>query len=300
MSDLLTHWAVFEDCRRLTWADERVDRELATIMEEEREYARLGAISRGGSKVLPRLLEPARAARREGALDELRRRKLAFGLGLIAHYGADVMMKPLASRVARQDWHQAHVDERRGDAPDSPIRDVSPYYDAHVFRQVYLAGQEEPFNAFLLAQNHTEPGRALEDFAYSLFQRALLASHTLAPDHADLDAWLDNLLERVQPLYIDVRTFVAAYQSPDPEKMRAYGVETEFYRADDPAIAIARAVQAGATPTATDLAAALAEGANHSGYARAVCRNLERYRQVSAYWQGHTDTTPDIRQGGKH
>ena len=117
------------------------------------------------------------------------------------------------------DWNEAHHRMQHGEiAPDSPIHDVSAYYDTHVFRKVYLAGQEEPFNRFLLADNVTEPGQALEEFVFALFQRALLASHTLAPDEDDLDGWLDNLIARVQPLYVDVRTFVRVWQGHLPDR----------------------------------------------------------------------------------
>ena len=297
MSDLLTHWAVFEDCRRLALLDEGVEQLLARVMHEEREFARLGAISRSGSVFVPHVLKRAREVYREAGEDALDPRRLAFALGGITHYAADVMMKPLARSRAQADWNEAHHRMQMGDAaPDSPIREISAYYDTHVFRKVYLAGKEEPFNRFLLAENATEPGQALEEFVFSLFQRALLASHTLAPDKDDLDGWLDNLLDRVQPLYVNVRTFVHVFHNPDPEKMRAYGVEDAFYDETDPAIRVARAVQAGEIPGARRLTAALDEEANASGYARAVCRGMQRLRDASAFWRGETEATPDLQQ----
>jgi hypothetical protein len=186
---------------------------------------------------------------------------------------------------------------QHGDAaPDSPIREVSAYYDTHVFRKVYLADREEPFNRFLLADNATDPGQALEQFVSALFQRALLASHTLAPDKDDLDGWLDNLIARVQPLYVNVRTFVRVFSAPDPEKMRAYGVEEAFYAENDPAIRVARRAQAGENVDASELAGALEEEGNTSGYAKAVCRGMQRLRDASAFWRGECETTPDLRQ----
>jgi hypothetical protein len=297
MSDLLTHWAVFEDCRRLAQMDDRVDPLLARVMHEEREFARLGAIARSGAVFVPHVLKPAREAYRQGGEAELPRRKLAFALGGITHYAADVIIKPLLTSRAQMDWNEAHHRMQRGDsAPDSPIREVSAYYDTHVFRKVYLAGQEEPFNRFLLAENATEPGQALEAFVFALFQRALLASHTLAPDKDDLDGWLDNLIAQVQPLYVNVRTFVRVFAAPDPEKMRAYGVEDAFYAESDPAIRAARKAQAGEKSLGAELAAALDEAANASGYARAVCLGLQRLRETSAFWRGECEATPDLQQ----
>ncbi|MFL7793609.1 MAG: zinc dependent phospholipase C family protein [Anaerolineae bacterium] len=297
MSDLLTHWAVFEDCRRLMLLDDRVDPLLARVMHAEREFARLGAIARSGARFVPHVLRSAREAyRQDGEVSPLRR-KLAFALGGITHYAADVIMKPLLKSKTQMDWNEAHHRMQHGDSvPDSPIREISAYYDTHVFRKVYLAGQEEPFNRFLLAENATEPGRALEEFVFALFQRALLASHTLAPDEDDLDGWLDNLIARVQPLYVDVRTFVRVFAAPDPDKMRAYGVEDAFYLEDDPAIRAARSAQAGQAIRASELATALNEAANTSGYAKAVCRGLQRLREASMFWRGACETMPDLRQ----
>jgi hypothetical protein len=297
MSDLLTHWAVFEDCRRLALLDDRVDPLLARVMHEEREFARLGAIARSGAAFVPHVLKPAREAYRQNGEAGLPRRKLAFALGGITHYAADVIIKPLAKSRTQMDWNEAHHRMQQGDSvPDSPVREISAYYDTHVFRKVYLAGQEEPFNRFLLVENGTEPGQALEEFVFALFQRALLASHTLAPDKDDLDGWLDNLIARVQPLYVSVRTFVRVFTAPDPNKMRAYGVEDAFYLEDDPAIRAARSAQAGQAIRALELAAALDETANTSGYAEAVCRGLQRLRQASAFWRGERETTPDLQQ----
>jgi hypothetical protein len=65
MSDLLTHWGVFEDCRRLALLDDRVDLLLARVMHEEREFARLGAIARSGAAFVPHVLKSAREAYRQ-------------------------------------------------------------------------------------------------------------------------------------------------------------------------------------------------------------------------------------------
>ncbi len=298
MSDLLTHWAIFEDCRRLASSLEKVSPDLSRVLNEEREFARLGAVSRAGATFVPHVLNQERTKFKESGYDALNRRRLAFALGGLLHYPADFVMKPLMSRLAKADWHQEHVRMKaEGRQVDSRARDISAYYDSHVFRKVYLAGREEPFNRFLFADNSTEPGRALEEFVYSLFQRALLSSHTLAPDKANLDGWLDNLISRVQPLYIDIQAFVAVYLQPDPLKLREYGVETEFYLDGDPAIVVARKVQQGANMGQSELSTALDVAVNQSGYGKALCIGLATLVEASDYWTGRRSELPDIRQG---
>ncbi len=46
MSDLLTHWAVFDDSRRLATHDARVEPLFNRLLTEKSDYARLGAMAR--------------------------------------------------------------------------------------------------------------------------------------------------------------------------------------------------------------------------------------------------------------
>lgn len=90
--------------------------------------------------------------------------KIGFALGGILHFPADQVFKPMMSRLAQADWNSTHhlMQGRAADAtttqnPDA-IREISAYYDCHVFRKVYAAGYEEPFSHFLVAENSTAPG----------------------------------------------------------------------------------------------------------------------------------------------
>jgi hypothetical protein len=299
MSDLLTHWGVFEDCRRLAGVDGCVVPTLAAAMNEQREVARLGALSRSGATFVPTLLESLRPRAEALGGDERLQQKLAYALGAVTHYGADEVLKPLMSHRASADWHRAHEEMKAG-KPATSVREISAYYDCHVFRKVYLAGQAEPFSEQFLSANATEPGRALEQFVRALFQRALLSSHTLAPDAADIDAWLDNLLDLVQPLYVDIELYVRVFANPDPTKAEQFGVTTVFYRQDDPAVVLARRVQTGQDVTQAEIDQAVAPEANRGGYGHAVALSMQRLREASAWWDGTGDALPDIRQTGQH
>ncbi len=305
MSDLLTHWAVFEDMRRLAALDPRMARDLVAIIEAERQYARLGAVSRGGARFVPHVLSSARAQwpavqAAGGPARDLLARKIAYALGGIAHFPADYILKPVMSRLAGADWNRTHHEMQKGVAQEAAleaIQEISVYYDVKVFREVYLSGREDPFNRFLFADSGIEPARALEEFVTSLFQRALLAAHTLAPDSADLDRWLDNLIGQVQPLYLSVERYVSVFRAPDAAKTSRYGVDTEFYRKDDPAVAAARAAQQGDPVAAGVLEAAIRDGANRGGYGQAVALGARTLRQASDYWEHRSDEIPDVSQG---
>jgi hypothetical protein len=302
MSDLLTHWAVFEDLRRIAQCDHAIDPLFASILQDDREFARLGAISRGGSVFVPHILKSARQAWDSSPDQAFLRRKIAYALGGVTHFPTDHVLKPLMSELVGADWNDTHYQlQGRGGQADAHvdeggIHEISAYYDVHVFRQVYLSGAEEPFNRFLLAENSTSPGKALAEFISALFQRALLASHTFDPDKQNLDDWLDNLIRKVQPLYIDIGIYTEVFDHPDPAKMARYQVESAFYDAGDPAIRLARAIQRGESVTPTELDAALAPGANHSGYARCLELGSGSLRIASAFWRGDSADLPDLKQ----
>ncbi len=301
VSDLLTHWAVFDDCRRLVQHDQAIDPTFVQIIERQREFARLGALTRGGSKWVPHILAQARAAWTTTTDRSANERKVAFALGGIAHFAADVILKPIMSRLAQADWnvaqdHMQHAAAAPDDAAAASIREISAYYDCHVFRQVYLSGNEEPFSAFLTAANPTEPGKALESFVRSLFQRALLSCHTLDPDREGIDQWLDRLFARVQPLYLDIELYARVFAAPDPAKLAQYQVETAFYRLADPIVQAARAVHGGVSLSTPALDAALTPGANSGGYGRAVELGMVTLRQASAYWRGDVSELPNLKQ----
>lgn len=279
MSDLLTHWAVFEDCRRLAAQDSYNQPFFNTVLDTRRLHARLGSISRRGSKFVPPLLQGARESwRNQPELDQRQEEKLAYALGGVLHYPTDLILKPLMRSLSDSE----------------SIREISAHYDCHVFRKVYLAGEEEPFNNFLLQDNYTSPGQALEDFVGSLFQRALLASHTLSPSRENFEEWLDNLFDLIQPLYIDIGLYARTYD--DPRKQELYRVETDFYRDQDPLIILARQIHRGAEVSESDFEVALQCHTNHSAYARCLQMGVLLLRQTSAYWNGDLPSPPNLSQ----
>lgn len=280
MSDLLTHWAVYEDSRRLVQLDDQIIPLFKTLMESERDYARLGAITRGGNRWMPEILASARVRWQDEADPSKLGKKVAFCLGGLTHQACDNLMKSLMARLA----------------PPEGKREISAYYDVHVFQQVYLNGEEEPFNQFLLQRNATSPGQALEGFAKSLFQRALLSSHTLKPDYADIDSWLDKLFDALQLLYIQIELYVNVFTNPDLAKIRQYEVQTTFYDINDPAIIAARTIQRGESVSDEQARAALSVEANRSSYGQALALSIEYLRRGSSYWQGETETliTPNM------
>lgn len=293
MSDMLTHWAVFEDCRRLAATDDRIEPLFKELIESRRFAGRLGALTRGGNSFMSDLLRSVRERWADRRPEDNLPEKLGFILGCLTHQACDKAMKPLISKMAGSDWSSAHAAIWAGE-PGAEERfavhnEISAYYDTHVFREVYASGADEPFNREFLAGFGTDPQQALEEFVRTLFQRALLSSHTLKPALDDVEAWLDRIFDLRQQLYVDVSTYVRVFAHPDPEKVRRYAVTTEFYSERDPAIMAARRLHRGDGAPASIDRSDLSPERNNSGYSRALILGLAYLRAASALWRGESD-----------
>ena len=299
MSDLITHWAVYDDAARLAALDARVSPFFLEILRDDAESARIGAVTRWGKIWVSQLLHKYRDLHREnGEFSPRDRQKLAFALGGLLHYPADFVFKPVFSRLANFDWNKAHHLAQAGHADSlAPHREISAYYDLEVFKKVYLNGEAEPFTRFLLERNSTSGGQALEAFMRAMFHRATLSAHTYRPIRNDIEAWLDGLFDAMQPLYLQIELYTRIWENPDPQKIAEYEVETSFYRDSDPLLQLARAAQAGQSIEQNALDAALEIGANQSNFAEAVRLGVLVLREATDFWNGQTDTPPDVSQG---
>lgn len=294
MSDMLTHWAAFEDCCRLATIDERVEPVFRSALEQQRAAGRLGTLTRLGAKWMQPMLANVRDRWDNTAAAATRARDLAFVLGGLIHQATDNVMKPPLSRAAGGTWSQmqAYLRGTPGTPPVPPevveaAHEYSAYLDAEVFRQVYLGGGAEPFSELFMAELSPK-GKAFEDFVRALFQRSLLSVHTLNPTVDRMEDWLENLFRTVQPAFVGIDRWVRVYQHPDPQKIEAFGVRTEFYRADDPAIRAARAIQHDKPIDAAARQAAFAQGTYTCYYGHILQTGLEYVHQATRFWRHET------------
>ena len=361
MSDLLTHWAVMDDCRRLMPFVAGVAPEFGESLNRHHYLARLGSNTRTEGHWIPPILRWTRQHWDDPAMHPEAEIKLAFCVAGLAHTACDVEMKQLRIKTVLAEENSPDP------TPDDVERLVYAYHDTHVFRKVYRDGAEEPFNTFMMADIQTGAGQKLEKMAKALFQLAMMGTRTMVQDERELDRdflegfvqdtarralaspdavrriigsrglcrqsiydWLrehrqrggdgpdwdtikamvmpdmtdaktrlDNLLLNELRLYVDHQRLVRVYHQPDPAKMALYGIETEFYDADDPAIRAARAVQDGEAPPVDEIRAAVQPGANRSYYGRALETAMEYQRQGTVYWLGKSQTieTPNLGEG---
>lgn len=294
MSDMITHWASFEDCRRLAQLDEGIDSLFRELIEKDQNAARLGTLTRLGKDWMPPILKRARANADHAELSARDRRDLAFVLGGLIHQACDNVMKPMLSEGGKVNWTQmqAYLRGTPGTPPVTPeqveaAHEFSAYLDAEVFRQVYMNGEVGVMSKFFMSE-FTPDAHAFENFVRALFQRSLLSAHTLNPTVDRMDEWLDNLFSLVQPFYVDIDRWVRAYQEPDESKIEAFGVRTKFYRMDDPSTQLARALQNGQPVDETLRKAVFEDHAATSAYGEILQTGLRYLRGASEFWRGES------------
>lgn len=296
MSDMLTHWATFDDCRRLAQLDEQIAPDLRAIMQSRADQARFGTLTRGGSVWMEPTMRNARERWGQPESRERNERNVAFVLGGLIHQACDRVMKPILTKAGGSDWSEImhamqdskEVQEARKD-DIARTQEASAYFDVEVFRQVYLNGKEKPFNRYFMADVSPDD-EAFEQVIQAMFQRTILSTHTLSPDSAHMEEWLDNLFERVQQLPVKVDRWLKIYNHGDPRKREELGVDTSFYRADDPLIYAARQLQAGKTLDADLKRKVFDQGASTCAYGDVLQTGLVYLRAASAYWRGDVAT----------
>ena len=293
---MLTHWASFDDCRRLAQLDEKIAPDFRAVIERRAQEARFGTLTRGGNVWMEPTLRNARDRWREPEHRERNERNVAFVLGGLIHQACDRVMKPILTKAAGHDWSEImavmqdskEVQEAR-EKDIAETQEASAYFDAEVFRQVYAGGKERPFSRYFMA-DVTPDDEAFEKVIQAMFQRTVLGSHTLKPDSDHMEAWLDNLFDHLQHLPVKVERWLRVYNHGDPRKAEAIGATTGFYRVDDPLIAAARLLQSGKTPDAALKRKVFDEGASICAYGDVLQTGLVYLREASAFWRGEVAT----------
>jgi len=157
-------------------------------------------------------------------------------------------------------------------------------HDVVVFREVYDNGRAEPFTASALdfrLESHPAsramPARALQRLLLPFWQTELLRIHSR------------RVPARFQLHRITVLRYSAAYHTPDPDKMRRFIIEPNFYNPQDPLIALARSLQRGKPRGDIALADAVAAAAKQSQYSQALERAYRYLLAASDYFTGKID-----------
>jgi len=250
----ITPIAITEDCAQLVVHSSEFSKRIKEILTGHWAEMRIGGILRSGEKHAVALLNSCRSAIKSDPVDEFSAKKIAFAAGWLFH------------RAANQ---QLYASPGREDTEDQMERMI--YHDAYLLRENFSSDGAKVESVFSLFK--------------SLEQRTLLRQHTFVPDERDIDSWVPNLVRWHRDNETLLRRYAQAYSAPDPEKMRRFVHNVDFYDSADPVIRLARSLHEGVTERAIDLNAAVEKAASQSQYAQALHRGFCYMQATNDYFK---------------
>ncbi len=284
MSEHITHTVVLDDCARLAPHSDKICDAFKLCLAKHHDIARLGSVTRSGDRFTVKLLRDARErwpTRKEG---DLVAEKLAFVLGWRCHLAGDRQFKPIYRRL---DPERYAGEEVKG------AGDVSIYHDVVIFREVYDYGRKEPYVPSSLdyrLESHPAASAVsigeTQKLLRAMWQRSLLEIQSFLAADDDLDKWLEIFFARYEPFEVDLLRYAEFFHNPDPDKMRRFIIDDNFYDRTDPIIALARSIQRGAIDKTINLDRAVEAAATQSQYAQALRRGFHYLHAASDFFMG--------------
>lgn len=305
MSELITHMAVYEDCLRLAMLSPAMCSPFKLAFERHADIGSLGCLSRGGDKYPVELLEYCRehwASRHEGDFVE---EKLAFVLGWRCHNATDRQFKPIYRKV-QPEFYKGET----SDPDEKNPSDVRIYHDLIVFREVYDCGKRKGLSPFLLQDSLSgHPASAsmaavpLEAALGGVIQRSLLGLQSFSAKETNADAWLKQFDRRRQDYYVDIHRFSRGLEGPQPDWLRRFILENNFYDRRDPLIRLARALHEGKRNADIGLDQAVEQARQQSQYAQALRTAYLYLIACSEFFErkiGEGELRPRLDLGKRH
>ena len=165
--------------------------------------------------------------------------------------------------------------------------------DVFVFKEIYGGGSGPdagPYPRAILDAPASEGQQQLEEYFRVLWRRAIVAMHTFSPDRADMQGWMDKLLDTLQQFPMEMARYARIAAEWDPVKVKRYLEDTHFYDRDDPLIRCARGIQRGAAaPPRTWSPPRRRRTSSSSRYARALSKGLSYVVVAGRLYAGEID-----------
>jgi hypothetical protein len=289
LSEFITHMGIYGDCARLAQISSEICDPFKLVLKRHWDIGALGALSRSGDRHPVPLLNYIRdrwVNRRDGDFLE---EKLAFVLGWRTHNAADRQCKPLY-RELQPEYYKNEV---AGQDPDEGnVSDIRIYHDVVVFREVFDCGKRKGLSPLLLqdaVSGHPASTAvavpAVERAIEGVVQRTLLNTQSFVKKETRPEAWEKRFENRRQYFYVDIHKFARALEAPDPEYLRRFILENNFYDRRDPLIRLARALHTGAATPDIALNTAAEQAKKQSQYAQALRKAYLYLTACSAFFE---------------
>ena len=272
MSEHLTHIAVYEDCARLILNTDKFCNAFRQCIENQYDAGLITSGTRGNHLFAIPILESYKDQWDAVKEDPDSYTRIAGALGWITHRAADLQMKPT--------WRAKTAED-----PSFPDTEMQLYHDSVTFREVYSGGATSTGSPFELITPHTLEGgmasqpsakyldvQKVEELVTILYQKDFVELHQFHKKQVDVGKWMDDFVEYHQEYTEDLRSYIEAFNHPDPEKMETYVYGINYYDTNDPLIRWVRGIQYGEDVSGIDLDQALEMAKTQSHYAQALLK----------------------------
>lgn len=164
----------------------------------------------------------------------------------------------------------------------SALSDEQIYHDVWVMKEMQNA--DPASRAIPMSESiEIEPGDVAELF-HLIRQRNLIRMHTIRPEFADVETWLEQVLSLQHILEEENMRYAQVYSNPI-----SVGIDKEmitFYDRDDPIIRLARGMQMSVTELPYDLTDSIDQAGSQSIYAQVLSQCMQKLAHWYTYVQG--------------
>lgn len=297
MSEHITHLAVAEDSARLALQNKRFSPQIRAAMKKYPDALRLGSTTRSGDTfIFPLITE----WKKDWKKDDEREEQMAYIIGWAGHLAADRTFKPVFRITDLSHYVRGY--------PGPP--NASIYHDAVTFGQVYQFGKTVPFHPNALQKDikgHVAadyvPVNRIESAIANNFAGNLANFKIFLPEQIeDWKKQWEEIENEKQRFYVEIDRYTEAHHYSDPNRMRQYIIDANFYNPNDPIIQLARSIQKGEKKD-INLSQALQGTENQSLYAQSLKLGHDFLMACNDYFEGNIDleeARKRMRTGQRH
>jgi hypothetical protein len=214
---------------------------------------------------------------------------MAYAIGWLTHRAADRRLK-LVFAAAEDDPNPLYTNDN-----------CRVYQDTFTFRKVYDGGKKPCLSPKEIVSEATfdynlqsHPAADTMDIPMGeplltrLWQADMIGKHVFLYKEKDFDKWVDTFVYRYQYMTEDFRRYEEAYHNPDPQLIKRFYDEDNFYNDADDLIVYVRQIQEGNKPD-VDLQTAVDSAKEQSLYAQSLRQGCLYIRGASDYFTGKID-----------
>lgn len=286
MSENVINTALVEDCFHIMFASDKICEAFKEVGRDHLNFAQFGSIPSSGDQFAVSLLNKYRdnweshkkvpveiGFRSAPAVPKSQAESiLAFVLGWLCHRAAELQLKT-------------------GSA------ESNLYQDAFIFHRLYVNNNNTPIpyrtalyekNIENLPVSTSINSKDLAEWFHALQQRFFIEMHTFVPDVDDIEGWFDRLDAKLRERTVHMDLYAEIVMNPDPDKVKQYVSDTDFYEDEDAIIQLAQSLRKGAQHSQAEIEAAY-EAVPTSDYGRALKQGFGNLLYASDFFTGSMD-----------